>query len=317
MRLRFACFCAATGLAAYAQQGKVAGPSAGYVFDPGSLSVRQVRGIAGAATLGDGIDLGMGILDAVISPRGDFAIATAADGSMHFFRLTDGAAAEISVPGTASYADAVFSPKGTAAALYRADGVQVLRGLPDAAEVAFTAPIRTELSRQPASTTRARLDTRGRTAVSDDAAVVLQSSKGAVEVMTAAGSRRLANPRGLAGIAFAPGNHDAAVVDSGTLSVYQDVTGAATRQDFPHGPAASAVGFSVDGAKVAMAGQRMVTVLDRASGTTSQASCECLIGGLAGMGSMFRLNDPGDGPVWLVDVSGAEPKLVFVPARQM
>jgi hypothetical protein len=33
------------------------------------------------------------------------------------------------------------------------------------------------------------------------------------------------------------------------------------------------------------------------------------------MGSFFRLNEVGSGPLWLLDPAG-EAKLVFIPARQ-
>jgi hypothetical protein len=33
------------------------------------------------------------------------------------------------------------------------------------------------------------------------------------------------------------------------------------------------------------------------------------------MGGLFRLNELGTEPLWLLDPSQAEPKLVFVPAR--
>src|SRR6516225_690147 len=95
MRLRFICLFAAMGSLAHAQLGSVAGPSAGYVFDPSAQVVRQIRGIAGAATLGDPVDFGMAITGARISPRGDFAVVTAADDSARLFRLTNGAAAEL------------------------------------------------------------------------------------------------------------------------------------------------------------------------------------------------------------------------------
>jgi hypothetical protein len=155
----------------------------------------------------------------------------------------------------------------------------------------------------------------GIVAVSDDATVLLHSSEGSVAVITASGSRKLADAKGATAIAFAPKNHDAAVVSGGTLSVYKDVRGAATRQDFPNAAAVAGVAFSADGGKVLMAGLRAVAVLDQASGETRLAECDCQIVGLAPVGTMFRLNDAGAGPVWLVDASSAEPKLVFVPAR--
>jgi hypothetical protein len=311
--LRIACFFVA--VTAFAQPGNVAGPSAGYVFDPAAQTLRQVRGIAGAATLGEPIDLGMPIVDAAISPRGDAAIVTAtADDSFHLFRLSNGTASEITSIKLGASGVAVFSPMGTAAALYRADGVQVLRGFPDAPEVAFTAQVQTALARPVMGAMPTRTIAMGRIAVSDDATALLHSWQGSVEVITAAGGRKLASAPGTAPIAFAPRSHDAAVLIGGKLSVYQDVTGAATRQDFPNAPAVAGIGFSADGAKVAMAGQRDITILDRATGATHQASCDCTIGALTGMGAMFRLNDPGNGPLWLLDPADTEPKLVFVPA---
>jgi hypothetical protein len=57
-----------------------------------------------------------------------------------------------------------------------------------------------------------------------------------------------------------------------------------------------------------------VTVLDRATGDRKLAGCDCRIGTLAPMGTMFRLNEAGSGPLWVLDAA-AEPKVFFVPAR--
>jgi hypothetical protein len=312
MRLRFALF-AALGSLACAQPGSVAGPSAGYVFDSAASAVRQVRGIAGAAVLGDPVDFGMTIVGADVSPRGDFAIATAADNSVHFFRMANGAATEIAANLGAAPTLAVFSPTGAAVALYRPDGIQVLRGLPAAPVVAFTAQVRTAFYQPATSAVRIRPMAVGAIAVSDDASLVLRVADGSINVLTASGSRKLADARGPSAIAFAPGGHDAAVVSGGTLSVYQDVAGASTRQDFPNASATAGVAFSADGTKVVMAGLRAVTVMDRATGESKVAPCDCRIGGLTRMGGLFRLNELGTEPLWLLDP--AEAKLVFVPAR--
>jgi hypothetical protein len=316
MRLRFTCLFAVVGSLAHAQSGSVAGPSAGYVFDPAAQVVRQIRGIAGAATIGDPVDFGMAITSAQISPRGDLAVVSAADSSAHLFRIANGAARELAMVRLGPVPTvAFFSPTGSAVALYSPDGVQVLRGLPDAPEVAFTAPIRTQLFQPATSAVRLRPVPGGTLAVSDDATVLLHAAQGSVAVITAGGSRNLADTKGAVAIALAPQSHDAAVVSGGTLSLYKDVTGASTRQDFPNASATAGIAFSADGSKVLMAGLRAVTVLDRATGETRQTQCDCRIGGLAAMGAMFRLNEVGDGPMWLVDASGGEPRLVFVPAR--
>src|SRR6266545_7546197 len=175
MRLRMFGLLGAIGCMAYAQTGSVAGPSAGYVFDAPAKAVRQIRGIPGAAMMGEALDLGIGIASAEISPRGDLAVATGADGAVHLFRLSNGAAAERAVNNLMTApAGVVFSPNGTAAALYRADRVQVLKGLPDNPEIAVTFPLA-----RPASytmeTARPRRASPDAIAVSDDAAYVLFS----------------------------------------------------------------------------------------------------------------------------------------------
>ena len=103
------------------------------------------------------------------------------------------------------------------------------------------------------------------------------------------------------------------MVSGGTLSVYQDVAGAATRQDFSNATATAGLAFSADGTQVLMAGLRAVSVLDRASGATHTVQCDCQIQGLAGTGGLFRVNEVGNGPVWLLDP--VEARMVFVPAK--
>jgi hypothetical protein len=317
MRLRLSWVFAGVASVAFAQLGSVAGPSAGYVFDPAARTVRQIRGIAGAATMGDTVDFGMAILTAEISPRGDLAIATAADGSLHFFKLAGSTATELpNLNLGAGAAMAVFSPNGSAAALQRADGIQVLRGLPDAPEVAFTAPVRTTMFQASTSAAHIRATPSAAIAVSDDGSAVLRAGDGEIAVITSAGTRKLADARPNASIAFAPGGRDAAINNGGTVTVFQDVTGAATGQDFQN-VGAGAMAFSADGAKLLVAGLRAVTVLDRATADRKLATCECKIGGLVRMGAMLRLNEPGSGPLWLLDPSQTEPRILFVPARPL
>src|SRR5262249_33832477 len=115
MRFRLTCLFTVMGALASAQPGGVAGPSAGYVFAPDAKTVRQVRGIPGAAMLGDPVDFGMPITRAEISARGDFAATIAADGMLHLFRLANGTAKEVKADHAMTAADRiVFSPSGTA-----------------------------------------------------------------------------------------------------------------------------------------------------------------------------------------------------------
>ena len=38
--------------------------------------------------------------------------------------------------------------------------------------------------------------------------------------------------------------------------------------------------------------------------------------GLAPMGDLFRLNEPGSAPMWLLDAGAGGPRMVFVPAAR-
>src|SRR5262249_9459659 len=143
----------------------------------------------------------------------------------------------------------VFSPSGTALVLYGGGQLQVLSGLPDgiaagsAQSVAAASP-RTSV---------------GALAVSDDGAYVLMRRGSSVLVISQPGSERVLTESGsLASVAFAPDSHDAAVVSGGTLSVFQDVAGPSTRQDFPNA-STGAVAFSANGSKIVMAGPRALT----------------------------------------------------------
>src|SRR5689334_924570 len=119
-----------------AQEGRVSGPSAGFVFDTLGHVLRPVRGIAGASVIGDPVDLGMDVTNVYIAPQQDLALAVAADGSPHLFALASGTAKERPMEGLSGTSErVVFSPNGTAAALYAAGHVQVIRGLPDSPSV--------------------------------------------------------------------------------------------------------------------------------------------------------------------------------------
>jgi hypothetical protein len=322
MKLRWIGALGAAGTLVWAQAGSVAGPSAGYVFDQGSQVLRQVRGIPGAALLSDAIDTGMSLTAATVAPRGDTAIGIAADGSVHLLRLNGGAGTERALANLmASPAGVVFSPSGTAAALYRPGSVQVLKGLPDAPAVGITVALpSTAMMRSVATTDRltspGARSAQETIAISDDAAYLLLGRAEEVDLVTVAGGvgKLMDAPAG-ALVAFAAGGHDAAIASGGTVRVYQDVAGAATRRDFPGAGGSVGLAFTADGGRVLVAGLRSVALLDRVSGDSKSVALDFRPTSLSAMSGLFRLNDAGAWPMWLLDGTAAEPKLYFVPAR--
>jgi len=317
----------------YGQQGSIAGPSTGFVFDNSSHVLRGIRGIPGASLIGDPVDFGFEVAWASVSPALDSAVVADAKGAIHVFQLNGAQPVERTVDGLANDGLAtaqhvVYSPTGTAAALYGAGGVQMLKGLPGAPAIAGTLSLGQDYSSQfgTASLGKTRRSTGAPLAVSDDGAYLLRVSDGGLRVLGLAGdNRKLADVTAGTLAAFAPGSHDAAVVDPETgLALIHDVAGASVTQILT-APGSNiglpvSMAFSPDARKVfvASAAARSVTAIDVSAGATSGASitlaCDCTPAGLVRMGGVFRVNELGAGPLWLLDAITTDPHLVFVPA---
>ena len=307
MRFLFSACLAACTL--YGQPGKLQAPSSGFVFDKSSQTLHRIQGIPGAALVGPTVDFGFPVTAAAVSPRSDSAIVLSDDGAPHLFRLNGDAPVETPIDGLAAPERIVFSPSGTAAALYANGSVQVIKGLPDAASLAATVSVHAR--------PKVRRPVPEALAISDDGAYLLYQGTGAVELIGVAGdSRTLMDATPGAVAAFAPAGHDAAVIHSGTLTVIQDVLGAATRRDVPGLTSPSAVAFSPDARTVFVASERgrTVSAINIATGDSAALACDCAPTSLVPMGSLFRLNEMSSAPLWLLDATAA-PRLVFVPAK--
>jgi hypothetical protein len=291
-------------------QARVAGPVSGFVYDRGAGRLRPILGIPGASLMGDPVESGYDLKLASIAPAQDAAIVVAADGVVHVLRLNSAAGADRTVDGLSMAPERiVYSPSGQAAALYKDGVVRVIAGLPDAPALgasfdltAYSAP--------------------GALALSDDGAYLMFAAGGSMRLLSNAGDNRaLLESADGALAAFAPGNHDAAVVDAvAGVVMIRDAGGNAALQriaaadDSIRSPAG--LSFSVDGKKLllASAGARGVSIFDLEGGARSDLACDCAPGGLARMGNLFRLNEAGAEPLWLLDAGAAEPRIMFVPA---
>jgi sugar lactone lactonase YvrE len=125
-------------------------------------------------------------------------------------------------------------------------------------------------------------------------------------------------PTGRPGVvAFAPGSHDAALASDGAVTWIHDAAGSAVQQAVAQISAlAGAVGvaFSADGATLYAANAAgSVWSFDLAAGTGVQQSSGAVATTLEPMGGLFRLNQAGAGPLWLVDPNAGSPRIVFVP----
>ncbi len=294
-----------------AQQSQISGPVSGYVFDASAHGLRPVLGMPGAALLGDPLDFGLEAASVWVAPRQDAAFVTGAGGMLHFFRIQAGVPAEVAVNGLAGAPDrVVFSPSGSAAALLTNGGIQILTGLPDSPAISATADA--SAFRGPVSL-----------ALSDDGGALLLAAGNTVELFGgAADLGKLADTAGVAQVAFAPGAHDAAVVDAAGAGVllYRNLTGAVVSQTIAAADdriqGASALAFSADGQRllIANASGQSVILFDLAAGARTEVACNCTPSSLVRMGDVFRLNEIGTGPLWLLDARAGSATLTFVPA---
>jgi len=294
-----------------AQQGTVAGPTSGLVFDQVAGVLRPVLGVLGGATLGDGVPLSYAVNWVVVAPRLDSAVAAAEDGSLHFLRLTPNGVSELTIPGVTEVPrGVVYSPSGTAAALLYTVQAQVVTGFPGGPVADKLMPLETEPETRlhPAAPPAS-----GTVALSDDGAVLLQVHGGSVRMAGATGRRNLI---GGTMVAFAHGGHDAAVADGAGVTLVRDVDGAAGQTVLTNQGVSQPVGiaFSADGATVFAAGSAGLVALSTAGGPLTPVACECAPVQLAAMGQLFLLNPLAAGPLWVLDPSNSAPRTAFVPA---
>src|SRR5205807_4942518 len=126
---------------------------------------------------------------------------------------------------------------------------------------------------------------------------LLYGSGGAMELLGIAGDSRKLTDAGPGAIpAFAPGGHDAAVVDGQAVALFKDASGAATVRRLPGIGGGKGVAFAPDGRRLFVASTSVMSV-DVATGERSEIACGCRPSGLVRMGSAFRLNELGAEPL--------------------
>jgi hypothetical protein len=330
MTIRFLPVCgmvlATSGLLA-AQQSKLSGPVAGFVFDGPGHAVRPIQGVPGASLLGDPVNFGFDLTAAYVSPRQDSAFVVGADQSLHLFRIDSGTVTEIGLGGLSGPPQSVvFSPSGTAAALFALGKARVLTGLPDNPKLVATVSIpsgQVEAAPRGASRTRPVRAPGEALAISDDGAYLLSVSGGSARLLSIHGQNRALLPsQSDALVAFAAGGHDAAIMDSvAGLTLIRDAAGAAVTQVLaaPDDGLASPVGlaFSQDHLTlyVASGAAHSVSAFNLSAGSRTAIGCDCTPATLVPLGNSFRLNDVSPSPLWLLDSGNSTPRTVFVPAR--
>jgi hypothetical protein len=297
------------------QNHTVGAPALGFALDKALERLRPLQGIPGAALLGAPLDSGGAVAHAAISPRQDYALVWEGGGRPGIFTLPGGPATPLD--GAFPAPDRiVLSPQGSAAALCRDAAIQIVTGLPHAPTI-----------RREIDASVAGAGAPGPVAVSDDGEIVAAAfaldGQGILMLFTAEGPRQLAVSGVVSALAFRPGSRDLLAADQTNALVYaiHGVDGSpcyrilATAMEGVSSPVA--VEFSADGARafVADPGAGGILVLDAGSGGAALLPCQGAPTGLHRLNgnSVFRLNEISAGPLYVLDASGARPRIVFVP----
>ena len=305
------------GVAAAQSGTALSGPTLGLVFDSSQSALRPIRGIPGAATLGDAVNLGFPLASATVSPRQDFALALRADNSSLVLVRAGAENSSSDIPGARPAPTLmVFSHAGTAAALYDSVSgrVQILTGLPDAAAVQSEVDISSLAGPVAALAV-------------DDAGASFLIAAGPAEtvslyrVVTDAAPQFLASFRSVAALRLSGAGRDALLADSAAGAVYAigDLPGAGGIEMIASGQDGLGTPIAVEAdsaGRVFLADQAgNLTILDRGRGSVVSLPCGCLPKGLFQLSgtATFRLTEPSDAPMWVLDASGDDARIVAIP----
>ena len=296
----------------------VSGPVVGFVADRLS-GVRPILGVPGAATLGLPVLRDSGFQSIALSPSRDYALALVARGRqtvlLRNLKSSVVDAVELQAPPGAGRM--AISLSGEAAVVHypETQSVAVLTGLPQSPAVSWglEAP--------------ALAGGLTALAVSNDGGAVLIATAGEPSsvwlLAPDGGGRFLSYVAGAPSLAFLAGSHDVLIADGAlsTVMLVRDATGQGqVTQIGGQGEGVSrpiAVAAAADNRHVfvANADPAGIVSLSLEGEQPLVVPCQCTLTGLEPLadGTTFRLSDPGEGPIWLLDAAGAPPRIVFVP----
>lgn len=310
----------------WGQSGNLSGPLLGLAFDPTAQLLRPLWGIPGAATQGQPLDLGAKVTTAAVSSEPGVALAGLADADrLVLVRLAAGELTLTGVDGTYSNPRrVVYSPNGRmATALYEDPPViQVIDFSADPVAISRT------IDTTPIGATVVSL------AVSDAGTVAV----GTVPAEGDADSRPTvlfwandsANPLAFdnwiypAALAFsAQGRLVVADREARTISIIRDPEGVKERTVLASADQGIREPLGLRFASndrrllVANGGDHSIIVidLDREAPAATVLECACaptMVEPLNGP-LVFRLSNASDGPLWMLEIDPAEPRVLFVP----
>lgn len=330
--------------------GSVSQPTLGFVVD-GAHHLRPMIGVAGAASIGSALDVGMDVSQAAVPPAHDYILATGSPGSWPMMLQVRGGAITMqpnafvigqdqtgcdgsndddqagprrssrpvcsptaTVDPGAAIDQVALSPSGSGAAFYSSSAGRIY----SFANVNQVPTLSGQFN-------VGALGTLSVFAVSDDGKTAVAGTSdgqtGALFVLATGRVRLVASMTHPAAIAFLHNSSDAVIADDATNTIYSLTDGQvfpiASAQDGFAQP--NSIGVSNDNQRVFVGSSQSGSIMTIGpNGTISQALvCNCSLTGLfpTNTDSVFRLTDFSGGPVVLFDANRATPRITFVPLR--
>jgi len=291
------------------------GPRMGVVFDPSIRTLRPILGIPGAAIMGDPFKTELDLRRVSISPQQDYALASQGDhNEIVVLRFDRAAMTSTPVPDThRGPVLMVFSPGGRVAAIHYKDRnrIQVLSGLPASPKVVD------ELYLTGSALPSAL-------AVGDDNTVLAGVGTSVFWVTRSGEVPVLTGVRKVSAITLQSARL-ALVADATTNQIHRlhNLT-SALETDILAGPAQGiatpvAVAVSSDGRRAFAANGKSgtVAILDLiGKAPVRKIACGCKLTGLDRLDgdNLFRLTELSNRPMWVLEASTKETRVVFVPA---
>ena len=272
-------------------QGQVEWPSMGFVTDSVARSVRDIEGVPAAALMSEPLTAAQSMAWITAAPARSYALGVDAEsGAVQLVTAVSRLALEGMEPGARGVQ---FSPGGSAAALLYADYAVVIPGLPDHRAESWRVPL-------PAG---------AKIAVSDDGRAALVRHEERLTLVSAEGSSSEVAGGEWGRAQFTENSQD--VLIAARSAVIEADT---RRWELPEGSASVIAAAGSAGRVLALLEGGEIAVWDRAASQLQRIHCDCQANQLTRVGraGLYRLNDAGDGPVWLLDAVG-EARILFVP----
>ena len=284
------------------------------MWDAQQHQLRPLQGVLGSATIGDPVDLGVDISDALELGASRLLLSSNGPVLLAVDLSTNPPSVEQVTGASSSPALAASSARGSAAALYSQDAhtIAIVTGLPDAPRVAHRVDV---LQVNAPVTTMA---------VSDDGGTLVYAVSGGeltslFSWTSASGLRALIDTSAVSALALAgnalvvanPRDNEVSLVPNLASSRRRTLAGLGQGISRPVGLAATASGARIH---VANGGSSNVTTFELTGRLVSNRRCNCEISGLSPVGdSLYRLTDRLDRTLFLFDARSAESRILFVP----